>query len=82
MSKELSPETKSLHYITALLQGALGHNAAVVELATAALTAGLPLKKYSRDKVLAEFKRIHKVYGKEYERIIKEYEAAIERGEL
>jgi len=70
---DLSKDTQAQGYFTSLLNIALNHNAAVIEQATHALSAG-PLKQSSRKQVMQNFKKIHADAEAQFKQVMQEYE--------
>lgn len=79
---QISVDVQVEGYLTALLQAALIHNASVIELASMIFSAGAGLKESAQRRNIEQFKRIHKDYQKEYQRVIDEYEKAINEGKI
>lgn len=70
MSKpELSKDTVMQGIQNTLLMISLNHSSAIIELATRMIAAG-PMKYSSYKRSIDEFKRIHKQYSNEYEKVI------------
>lgn len=73
---ELSKDTIMQGINNTLLMISLNHSSSIIELATRLIAAG-PLKPNHYKRSIDEFKRVHKRYSDEYEKVIKQAEAEL-----
>ena len=76
---DLSKDTVMQGIQNTLLMISLNHSSAIIELAARLIAAG-PLKPTAYRHSIQEFKRVHKLYSDEYEKVIKQAEAELNNG--